>query len=160
MYEKHFFRTRTRKAILHVRKTHLAYGSVSVGLPLFRLPYSGILAQLAHKTYLAYIHSNHNSACTRNTPGLHTLEPQFCMYKKHARPTCTRTPIAHVRKTRPAYIHSNPNCPCAKNTPGLHTLEPQLPMCKKHVRPTYTIAYFCRGYRCFGIYQDTDMVPP
>ena len=108
MYEKHFFRTHTREAILHVRKTHLAYGSVSVsivqtvgsGPPCtqnipglrfglgfgfdctdwgfwttlhtkhtwptvrfrfrFRLYRLGVLDHLAHKTYLAYIHSNPN----------------------------------------------------------------------------------------------------
>ena len=44
------------------------------------------------------------------------------LHTKHARPTYTRTPIVHVRKTRPAYIHSDPNCPCTK----------------KHTWPTYT----------------------
>ena len=103
------------------------------GLPLFRLPYSGVLAQLVRKTYLAYIHSNPNCPCTQNTPGLHTLGPQFStigtrfwhtLHAKHTWPTYTRTPIFHhhrhgvlaqlARRTHLAYIPSNPNCPCAK----------------------------------------------
>ena len=115
--------------------TYIIIAHFLPGLPLFRLPYSGVLDHLAHKTRPAYIHSDPNCPCTKNTSGLHTLEPPCSMYAKHARPTYTRSPIVHVRKTRPAYIHSdpnlpppaqlarrthlayipsNPNCPCAK----------------------------------------------
>ena len=75
------------------------------------------------------------------------------MYEKHARPTCTITPILHVRKslfrtrtrevillvlaqlvrkTYLVYIHNCPNYSCTQNTPGLHTELPQFCMCKKH----------------------------
>ena len=147
MHEKYTWPTYTRTPIVHVRQTRLAYihsgGNSSCtqntpgvhtlgrqffiiahflpGLPLFRLPYSGVLAHLAHKTYLAYIHSNPNSACTKNTPGLHTLEPQLSMYAKHAWPTYTRTPIVHVRKKRPAYIYYSaflPGLPLFRHIPG------------------------------------------
>ena len=74
MYAKHFFRTRTREAILHVRKTHLAYGSVSVSVSIVQTGGSG-------------------TACTQNIPNLHTLEPQFCMYEKHFFGTHTREAI-------------------------------------------------------------------
>ena len=43
------------------------------------------------------------------------------MYVKHARPTCTITPIHYVR------------------TPGLHAQLPQFFMYVKHARPTCTI---------------------
>ena len=53
----------------------------------------GVLAQLARKTYLIYIHSNPNCPCTPNKPDLHTLLPQFCMYVFR---THTREAILHV----------------------------------------------------------------
>ena len=43
----------------------------------------GVLAQLVRKTYHIYMHSDPNSACTQNTPDLHTQLPQFCMYADH-----------------------------------------------------------------------------
>ena len=73
------------------------------------------------------------------------------MYTKQARPTCTITPILHVRKTPFSYTHSRGNSacthmalggsgpPCTKNIPHLHTLGPQLSMYTKQARPTYTI---------------------
>ena len=93
------------------------------------------------------------------------------MHTKHARPTYTRTPIVHVRKTRPAYIHSNPNVPCTQNTPGLHTLEAQLSMYAKHSRPTYTrtpifhhrhevLGHLARKTRPAYIHSDPNLPPP
>ena len=101
MYEKHFFRTRTREAILHVRKTHLAYGSVSVSVSIVQTGGSG-------------------PPSTKNIPHLHALGPQFCMYGKHAWPTYTITPILHLRKTRLAYIHNYPNSACTQITFFVH----------------------------------------
>ena len=62
----------------------------------------GVLAQLARKTYLAYIYSDPNSACTQNTPGLHTQLTQLFMYVEHARPTYT---IANYLCTRQVLIY-------------------------------------------------------
>ena len=125
MYEKHFFRTRTREAILHVRKTHLAYGSVSVSVSIVQTGGSG-------------------PPSTKNIPHLHALGPQFCMYGKHAWPTYTITPILHVRrslfsytrqfcmftygaggfwtskrKTYHIYMHSDPNSACTHLALGI-----------------------------------------
>ena len=100
MYAKHFFRTCTREAILHV---HI-WPTVR-----FRVYRGGVLAQLARKTYHIYMHSDPNSACTQNTPDLHALEPQFFMYAKHARPTYTIDPIIYVRGIRLAYTRATTN---------------------------------------------------
>ena len=55
------------------------------------------------------MHSDHNSACTENMPGLHAELPQFCMYAKSVFRTrgnsaCTHlaygsVSIVYVRKT-------------------------------------------------------------
>ena len=62
--------------------------------------------------------------CTKNIPHLHVKLPQFCMYAKHARPTCRITPILHVciwrwgvlahlvRKTYHIYMQNYPNFAC------------------------------------------------
>ena len=81
LYEKHTTSTYTRTPIL-------------------------VLHHLVRKTYHIYIHSDPNSACTKNTPDLHAQLPQFCMYAKHAWPTYTIAPILHVRKTHLAYIRA------------------------------------------------------
>ena len=69
----------------------------------------GVLAQLARKTYMAYIHSNPNCPCTKKVFFVHTLGPQFFMYEKSVFRTHTCEAILHVRKTNPAYIHSTTN---------------------------------------------------
>ena len=84
MYEKHTTSTYTRTPIL-------------------------VLDHLVRKTYLIYIHSDPNSACTKNIPHLRTLEPQFFMYAKHAWPTYTIDPIIYVRGTRLAYTRATTN---------------------------------------------------
>ena len=84
MYEKHTTSTYTRTPIM-------------------------VLDHLVRKTYHIYIHSDPNSACTKNIPHLHTLEPQFFMYAKHAWPTYTIDPIIYVRGTRLAYTRATIN---------------------------------------------------
>ena len=133
MYEKHttstcritpimrvrktLFRTRTREVILHV---HIW---PTVRFRLYRL---GVLDHLVRKTYHIYIHSDPNSGsgppCTKKIPHLHALGPQFCMYEKHAWPTCK----------------NYPNSACTQNTPGLHTQLPQFCMYAKHFFRTRT----------------------
>ena len=109
----------------------------------FRLYRLGVLDHIPRKTYI-YMHLDPNSACTENTPGLHTQLPQFCMYGKHAWPTYTITPILHVRrslfsytrqfcmftygaggfwtskrKTYHIYMHSDPNSACTHLALGI-----------------------------------------
>ena len=72
------------------------------------------------------------AASTKNIPHLHALGPQFCMYGKHAWPTCRITPILHVniwrwgvlaqlvRKTYHIYMHSDPNSACTQNIFFVH----------------------------------------
>ena len=66
LYEKHTTSTCRITPILHVRKTHLAYGSVSVS-SIQRL----VLEHLARKTYHIYMHSGPNSTCMQNTFFVH-----------------------------------------------------------------------------------------
>ena len=55
-----------------------------------------------------YMHNYPNSLCTWNMLGLHAQLPQFFMYVKRTRPTCTITPILYVRETRLAYTQNYP----------------------------------------------------
>ena len=104
----------------------------------------GVLAQLARKTYHIYMHSDPNSACTKNTFFVHALARQFCMYAIHIWPTVRfrfrlyRLGVLDhlVRKTYLAYIHSNPNCPCTPNKPDLHKLNHQRGLTRQRARST------------------------
>ena len=49
--------------------------------------------------------------CAQKAPGLHAQLPQFFMYVKHARPTCTIAPIIDVGEKCPAYMQAAPEPP-------------------------------------------------
>ena len=49
--------------------------------------------------------------CAQKAPGLHAQLPQFFMYVKHARPTCTIAPIFDVGEKCPAYMQAAPEPP-------------------------------------------------
>ena len=107
----------------------------------------GVLDHLVRKTYHIYMHSDPNSACTENTPGLHTQLPQFCMYEKSVFRTRTREAILHVhiwptvrfRFRFRLYRGGGSGPPCTKNIPHLHALGPQFCMYGKHAWPTCRI---------------------
>ena len=126
MYGKHAWPTCRITPILHVRRSLFSYtrqfcmytyGAGGFWTTLYekhttstytRTPIL-VLDHLVRKTYHIYIHSNPNSACTKNIPHLHTLEPQFFMYAKHAWPTYTIDPIIYVRGARLAYTRATTN---------------------------------------------------
>ena len=72
MYEKHTTSTYTRTSILY--NSSFFAGATAV----FGYHIGGFWHTLHTKTYQIYIHSDPNCPCTQNTPGLHTLGPQFC----------------------------------------------------------------------------------
>ena len=95
MYEKHTTSTCTRTPILHVRKKCFAYTRQ------FCMYTSG--AGNSVSSIQRGGGGGSGPPCTKNIPHLHALGPQFCMYGKHAWPTCRITPILHVRRSLFSY---------------------------------------------------------